>query len=378
MSVRRFLVSSILLAIFLWLIWSFAGRSYPPDQPETFLDIVEEVNPSDSLQNNILGIQPYMIAKDYLDQETFFRKLELYLDVSRKSRLISPNTIVLLPEYIGTWLVLSGEKHVLAEKDNLNDAMSTLVLSNIFDFSLNYLQTHESDKATAALFRMKARNMAQDYFNTFSQLAQQFDCYIAAGSIILPKPSVVDGELYIDKGGPLYNASFIFGPDGKIIGEPILKAFPIESEIPFVSGESVEKIPVFNLPMGKTALFICADSWYPEPYQVANQSEADIILVPSYLTGDEGMKNPWQGYNGGPAPVGTNLNDIETISEWEAWNKYALPGRITQTKARIGMNVFLRGELWDLGADGQPLAVLNGQQLVLTPAERAGIWSINF
>ena len=195
MSVRRFLVSSILLAIFLWLIWSFAGRSYPPDQPETFLDIVEEVNPSDSLQNNILGIQPYMIAKDYLDQETFFRKLELYLDVSRKSRLISPNTIVLLPEYIGTWLVLSGEKHVLAEKDNLNDAMSTLVLSNIFDFSLNYLQTHESDKATAALFRMKARNMAQDYFNTFSQLAQQFDCYIAAGSIILPKPSVVDGEL---------------------------------------------------------------------------------------------------------------------------------------------------------------------------------------
>ncbi|MCS5489964.1 nitrilase-related carbon-nitrogen hydrolase [Algoriphagus limi] len=378
MSVRRFIVSSILLVIFIWLIWSFAGRSYPPDQPETFLDIVEEVNPSDSLYNNIVGIQPYMLAKDYIDQETFYRKMELYLDAARKSQLIHSNTVVLLPEYVGTWLVLSGEKHVLAEKDNLKDAMSTLVLSNIVDFVVNYFQSHELDRPTGTLFRMKARKMAEDYFNTFSQLAQQFNCYIAAGSIILPQPYVEEGELYVDKEGPLYNASFIFGPDGKIIGEPVLKAFPIESEIPFVSGEAVEKIPVFNLPMGKTALLICADSWYPEPYQVANQSQTEIILVPSYLTGDEGMKKPWQGYNGAPAPVDTNLNDIEKISEWEAWNKYALPGRIGQTNARIGLNVFLRGELWNLGADGQPLAVLYGHQLELNPANRAGIWSINF
>ncbi|TFV94253.1 carbon-nitrogen hydrolase [Algoriphagus kandeliae] len=378
MSVRRLIVSSILLVIFIWLIWSSAGRGYLPEQPEAFLDLIEEVNPSDSLKRNILGIQPYMLAKDYLDQETFQQKMALYLDAALKSKLIQPNTVVLLPEYIGTWLVLSGEKHALAEKDNLKNAMSTLVLSNIIDFSVNYFQSHETDRATATLFRMKARSMAQDYFTTFSQLAQQFNCYIAAGSIILPKPYIAEGELYIDKGGPLYNASFIFGPDGKIIGEPVLKVFPIESEIPFVSGEAVEKIPVFNLPMGKTSLLICADSWYPEPYQVANQSQAEIILVPSYLTGDESMEKPWQGYNGAPAPVGTNLNDIETISEWEAWNKYALPGRISQTNARVGMNVFLRGELWDLGADGQPLAVLNGLQLELKPADRAGIWSINF
>ncbi|NVJ85290.1 MAG: carbon-nitrogen hydrolase [Algoriphagus sp.] len=378
MSLRRFAVSSILLIIFLWLIWSFAGRSYQMEPSEIYLDLIEEVNPSDSLHRNLVGIQPFMEARDYLDLEIFYRKMELYLDAAKKSQLINSNTLVLFPEYLGTWLVLEGEKHVLAEKETIDEAMTTLVLSNIIDFGINYLQSHEDDRAAGTLFRMKARSMAKDYYFTFSQLAVQFNCYIAAGSIILPDPYVVDGELFINKQGPLYNASFIFGPDGKIIGNPILKAFPIESEIPFVSSESVEKIPAFDLPMGKTSLFICADSWYPEPYQTADQSQSEIILVPSYLTGENGMKNLWQGYNGAPAPVDTDLNDIESISEWEAWNKYALPGRITQTNARIGLNVFLRGNLWDLGADGQPMAVLNGHPIALKPAERAGIWSINF
>jgi predicted amidohydrolase len=319
-----------------------------------------------------------METSDYLDQETFYRKLELYLHESRKSGLIRPNTIVLLPEYLGTWLVLSGEKHNLAEKETVEEAMTTLILSNIVDFFINFLRSKEEDKVTAAIFRMKSLEMAEDYFDTFSKLSKDFNCFIAAGSIVLPKPQVVDGGLIIDSSEPLYNSSFIFGPDGKIIGKPILKAFPIDAELPFVQSQTVEELPVFELPMGKTALLICADSWYPEPYAKAEKEKAEIILVPSYLTGENTMKNPWQGYNGSEAPVETDLSDIQKITEWEAWNKYALPGKITKTSAEVGMNVFLRGKLWEMGADGQPLAILKGQALKPTAAERAGIWSLNY
>lgn len=375
---RRILISSVLLIIFIWLIWSFSGRSYPLKEPQLYLDLVEEINPSDTLDRNIVGIQPYMEASDYLDQETFYRKLELYLHESRKSGLIRPNTIVLLPEYLGTWLVLSGEKHNLAEKETVEEAMTTLILSNIVDFSINLIRSNEEDKVTAAIFRMKSLEMAEDYFDTFSKLSQDFNCYIAAGSIVLPKPQVVDGELIIDSSEPLYNSSFIFGPDGKIIGKPILKAFPIDAELPFVQSQTVEELPVFELPMGKAALLICADSWYPEPYAKAEKEKAEIILVPSYLTGENTMKNPWQGYNGSEAPASTDLSDIQKITEWEAWYKYALPGKITKTSAEVGMNVFLRGKLWEMGADGQPLAILNGQALKATAAARAGIWSLNY
>ncbi|MCR9082155.1 MAG: carbon-nitrogen hydrolase, partial [Cyclobacteriaceae bacterium] len=168
---RRILISSALLIIFIWLIWSFSGRSYPLKEPELYLDLVEEINPSDTLDRNIVGIQPYMEASDYLDQETFYRKLELYLHESRKSGLIRPNTIVLLPEYLGTWLVLSGEKHNLAEKETVEEAMTTLILSNIVDFSINLIRSNEEDKVTAAIFRMKSLEMAEDYFDTFSKLS---------------------------------------------------------------------------------------------------------------------------------------------------------------------------------------------------------------
>jgi len=231
---RRILISSVLLIIFIWLIWSFSGRSYPLEEPELYLDLVEEINPSDTSKSNIVGIQPYMETSDYLDQETFYRKLELYLHESRKTGLIRSSTIVLLPEYLGTWLVLSGEKHNLAKKETVEEAMTTLILSNIVDFSINLIRSKEEDKITAAIFRMKSLKMAKDYFDTFSKLSKDFNCFIAAGSIVLPKPQVIDGELIIDSSEPLYNASFIFGPDGKIIGKPILKAFPIDTELPFV------------------------------------------------------------------------------------------------------------------------------------------------
>ena len=52
--------------------------------------------------------------------------------------------------------------------------------------------------------------------------------------------------------------------------------------------------------------------------------------------------------------------------------------KLVKTSAKVGMNVFLRGKLWEMGADGQPLAILNGQALKPTAAARAGIWSLNY
>ena len=47
-------------------------------------------------------------------------------------------------------------------------------------------------------------------------------------------------------------------------------------------------------------------------------------------------------------------------SEGEAWHKYALAGRLSASGARYGINVFLRGSLWDMGMDGRSLMVQDG------------------
>ena len=375
----RHFISLFILLLFLWLIWSYSGRNMPLVPANAHISVVQEINPSDSLNRNVVGIQPYMEVSDYFSRVIFKDKLRFYLSESKVKGFLNKNTIVLFPEYIGTWLVLEGEKHVLAKKETMKDALTTLVLSNFLDFSLAYLKTSkEADRAASAIFRMKAKSMANSYFLTFSELAKESEIHIAAGSIILPGPTVVDGKIHVDPKGPLYNAAFIFGPDGNVMGGPILKAFPIESEIPFLAAAIPGEIPTFDLPFAKTSVLVCADSWYPDAYQAAIIQNTELILVPSFCTGNGAMDVLWKGYSGNPEPAGTDLSDINKLTEREAWEKYALPGQIQKTRAQAGLNVFLRGNLWDMGADGQPLAIFQNTLLQITPADSAGIWSLNY
>ena len=104
-------------------------------------------------------------------------------------------------------------------------------------------------------------------------------------------------------------------------------------------------------------VLICADSWYNTAYDNLNSQKADFVVVPSYTAGDGSMAKLWAGYSGATTPVEAKA-DIGRITEQEAWLKYAMSTRIkTQTNIKKGINVFLRGNLWDLGTDGSTVVV---------------------
>lgn len=376
----RKIIGALILTLFVYLIWSSYGRNHPLEEPETFISNLQIINPSDSLERVVIGIQPFMVPSDYFSQTVFKQKIRGYFSAAKNEGMFYDKaSIVLLPEFIGTWLVIEGEKHTLATKETLQEAMTVMVVSNLSEFALGAIKSGaEEDMAAASIFRMKAKKMASSYFQTFSELAQEYDTYIVAGSIVLPGPKIYDGQLVVDLYEPLYNTSFIFGPDGKIIGEPIIKAFPIETEKTFITGKKPDSYPTFDLPIGKTSVLVCADSWFPDVYKTVKSNRSELILVPSYCTGEGTMNTLWKGYSGYDEPKSTDLNDIGKITEREAWEKYALPGQIKYTSAQTGMNVFLRGELWDLGTDGQPLVVQNGELIPVESAEKAGIWALNF
>jgi hypothetical protein len=94
------------------------------------------------------------------------------------------------------------------------------------------------------------------------------------------------------------------------------------------------------------------------------------VSVPSFISSTGLWDKPWGGYDGHPAPADAELADIGRLTEGEAWRKYALAGRLAQSGARHGLNVFLRGTLWDIVADsGTAVAVREG---VVHQAGRAG------
>lgn len=376
--IRKF-ITLFILAVFIWLIWSFSGRNTPLLEPTSYISVVEEINPSDSLTRNIIGIQPYMEVSDYFNQVSFKDKIRQYLVAASDKEFIKEHTLVVYPEYIGTWLLLLEEKHNLAEKETLKEVISTMIYSNAFDYFLGYLKTgDEENTEVSSIFRMKAKVMLKAYYETFSELSIETNTYIVAGSIVLPEPRVVDGEIYLKLNGPLYNASFIFGPDGKVVGDPILKAFPNANELPYTAAADPKNSTVFELPFGKTTVLLCNDSWHQEAYKNAIIDSAEIIIVSSFCTSNHSMTSKWSGYDGKESSLNFEMGDVGEITTVEAWEKYSLPAHIQNTKAHVGMNVFFRGDLWDLGSDGQPIALLNNTILPVTPAGKAGVWSLNF
>lgn len=368
----------IILMLF-WTVW--ANTNFFTSLPEIDgkIGLIENVSatPLDSISRNVVGIQPYMFTSDYLSEERFLEKLDLYFSAALDAGFFTKNTIVLLPEYLGTWLVILNEKPTIAKASSLTWAMAQLVLSDPIQFVRNYaLSKHEEDRIAATLFKMKAEKMAETYQTTFLTLSKKYEVFISAGSINLPEIEIIKNQILIKKESPIYNTSFLFTPDGNIHPQIVKKAFPINSEKPFITASTPSDIPVFDLPMAKVGILVCADSWYPESYEAIKGVE--LVLVNSYCAVDGAMEIPWAGYNGAPTPSDVDHSDVGKISENEAWQKYALPGRISLSGAKHGVNIFLRGELWDLGTDGQPFFVHHGNLVPIQSTDLGGIWNMDY
>ncbi len=333
---------------------------------------MEEVNPSDSLTNNILAIQPYMEVSDYFNQDIYKSKLRQYLAAAGTKDFIDENTLILFPENVGTWLVLVGEKHAISEMKSLQKVMSALAWSNAFEFFLGFLKTgDEINTESSAIFRMKAKVMLNAYYTTFSELSEETGAYIIAGSIVLPAPSVMEGKIYVELNGPLYNASFLFGPDGNVIGEPILKPFP-DSTMDLYSDEP-RKSQVFELPFGKTSVALCKASWHSQSYSNVSGLSSGTVLFSTFCTGEHSEPS-----NEIIAAMERNSKNTDNLVKLGSKEENYPPSSTRKVKSNVAFNVFLHGDLWDLDLSGQPHAMLNKRLLPITHAEKGGVWSLNF
>lgn len=204
---------------------------------------------------------------------------------------------------------------------------------------------------------MKADAMAESYTKVFSKLAALYQVTIVAGSILLPNPSVLNHALKAGD-GPLYNVSAVFRPDGDVAPQLIRKVYPITDEQSFVCPANPADVPVFDTPAGRLGVLVCADSWNSSVYKMLRQKGATLVAVPSYSAGDSCWKARWKGYSGTPTPSDAKA-DVGHLTEGQAWLAHAMAGR-AKPEAGItkGLNVFLRGKLWDLGSDGTTI-ILN-------------------
>jgi len=319
---------------------------------------VDQGAPAD--RGNLLGIQPELFPTDYQSPERLHRKLAAYLQAARDQGFLNEKTVVVLPEHIGTWLMINDEKDELYQAATLKEAMNWLAASNPLAFIRALVSAQGDNRLDDAYLRMKADRMAHDYQALFGGLAKEFGVTLVAGSIVLPEPSVSEGELKIGRGA-LYNASVVFGSDGRPIGQPQRQRHPVFEQQDVLGAAPPNTSHVVDTPAGRLGVLIGSDSWYPVHYRQLNDQGAQLIAVPAFVTGRGTWDKPWGGYKGLSTPSEVSLKPGE-VSEGQAWHRLTLISQLPISQARGGVSVFLRGQFWDSGSAGQSFISHNGQQ----------------
>ncbi len=229
----------LLLSIGIYNIWVVMGVP-PTDDMLVKVDVdsssIKNIG-NDSGKGNTICIQPYMTAINYANEPSFRESIRPYLVAASSLKLLNPKTLVVLPENIGNLLVAYEEKESLYKKNTVDEAVNAIIMANIFKFSIAYLNAPSvSDKKKYALFQMKAKQIVEVYSRVLSNLAKEFKVSIAAGSIVLPNPSVSsDGCIKLNK-DELYHTYAVFNPDGKITTPLEKKGFELKDPASFGFG----------------------------------------------------------------------------------------------------------------------------------------------
>jgi predicted amidohydrolase len=348
---------ALIAALTTYAMWA-ADRPVGHYLSDLRIDVaVDQGTPAD--RGNLLGIQPELFPTDYQSSERLHRKLAAYLQKARDQGLLNEKTIVVLPEHIGTWLMVSGEKDELYQAATLKEAMNWLAASNPLKFVRALIGARGDSRLDDAHLRMKAKGMAKDYQALFGGLAKEFNVTLVAGSIVLPEPGIIDGRLKIG-GGALYNSSVVFGRDGLPIGQPQRQIHPVFDEHDVIAANGERTLSVVDTPAGRLGVLIGSDSWYPDNYRKLDDQGAKFVAVPAFVTGHGTWAKPWRGYKGLAKPGSVSLKAGE-LSEGQAWHHLTLTAQPPSSQAIAGMSVFLRGQFWDKGSAGQSFLSSNGQ-----------------
>ncbi|AXM95818.1 nitrilase-related carbon-nitrogen hydrolase [Pseudomonas plecoglossicida] len=321
-------------------------------------------------RGNLLGIEPLLYPSDYQNLQRLHRKLAAYLEQARAEGLIGPRTVVVLPEHIGTWLWARGEKNELYQVTHSREAEQWLELSNPLRYGLAMLRASGDDRRADAHLRMKAKQMASDYQQLFGSLAREFGVTLVAGSIVLPAPYVEQGVLHAGS-GPLFNSCLVFATDGSLLGQPQRQQYPDSEVRRYIHHGRHFPLQVLQTPAGRLGVLIGSDSWYPENQRQLEQQQVQLIANPAFLSGKGSWEAPWRGNRHQDAAQELVLQRGE-VSEQAAWQ------RLTQAADNgiSSMSVFMRGQFWEQGSDGQGFAHQAGALFAGPPSPGARLLNL--
>jgi predicted amidohydrolase len=283
-------------------------------------------------QVQLVAVQMTLSLDDYWTRGAFEAKIRGQMEAVAAVTDPDLPTLVVFPEDVGLMLVVQGMEKRLAGIDSIEAAIGKAVTSHVFPLAWTRLIRWKS--WVPALLLNKNKVTAEAYFEVFSDMAREHEVYLIAGSAVLPPYKILDGVVQWERGPAqhrVYNTSYLFGPDGLVIGKQD-KVFLIELEEEAalnLNAGSLESLQVFDTPVGRIGIAICLDGFSDEVVDRLVEQGAQILVQPS---ANPGEWDDWQQ------------------EDWlrGSYGKTVLDGRFA-----YAINPMLNGPLWDVAFYGQ-------------------------
>jgi len=297
-------------------------------------------------KSNILGIQAFMLPADYSTEDRFYNKLEEYLVLAQKNGFLSPQTIVVFPEHIGTPLLLLDEKKEVYLSSDFENVKSNLIYHRYYKYFYHlFFSNFKGNKEIKTLFKIKSKQMRDSYISVFSKLSRFYNVTILAGSIVLAGGEIKNQTIEITS-GELKHIAPIFS-NGNLVDVHLEKKALLNFEEGYLTPiePQIESFSFLDIPF-KFIVFFSKDSLYNQNY-TSKFSLSEIILSPSIFPEKE--KILWQDPAISDSIRGDRslfTEEDKNLSKEELWNKFSIAGKFPYIYALAYMQVFLRGEFF--------------------------------
>lgn len=252
--------------------------------------------------------------------------------------------VVVLPEIAGHLALLALAPPAAHRAKTLGAALGAAAVRRPFEVLRGIASTRLLDPRHAVLAAL-APDGERFWRGVFGPMARRYGAYIVAGS-----------HLRLGPGGDLTNASFCFGPDGRLLSttDKINLVPGMEDRAPKALGLArgdAERLPIVDTPFGRLCTLICYDG-FREPHTSLERfvamgprlaARGGVAVVANPAANPWPWKEPWKFAEPG-----------ETGSREEQWQREGLPGSLADMPfARWGITAHLVGRVLDLRFDGQ-------------------------
>lgn len=322
---------------------------------------------------DLIAVQPWVTLEDYASAHAFERKLdalERKIIEARRESGGDAEALVVFPEMIGSFLMLAGEPPSGAR--TVDGAIARAALRHARDVARTMVRARIASPARAVLATLAHRAL-RIYVDAFGRLARRLGAHVVAGSALLPDVPFDAPPGAPARSGRVFNTSYLFGPDGRILAETrkVNLVPSLETDLGITPGR-VENVGVVTVGRERVSTLICYDG-FSEPHTRAEPGWVNVARTvaargASVIAQPAANPWPWDG-------PWVHNEPGESLLRREQWRCEGLVGQLSRLEGvRYAVTAQLLAKLLDVSFEGQSEIVAReekGSVRVLASAPRA-------